>query len=116
MSFRIHETEEKGRLVTEGQLKIEHAAAIRDVLMDAFEHADRVALTIERDAVADLSFLQVLCAANRTAQGEKKKFEFNSSAAPGVQDMMQEAGFAYERGSFCDPGVMSRESRGGENG
>ena len=116
MSFRIQETEEKGRLVTEGQLKIEHAAAIRDVLMDAFEHADRVALTIERDAAADLSFLQVLCAAHRTALRENKKFELDSSAASGVQDMMREAGFVSDRGSFDDPGVRSRGSRGGENG
>ena len=116
MMFNIHETGQKGGLTLGGQLRIEHAAEIRDALMNVFQRADCVALTIERDAVADLSFLQVLCAANRTAQGEKKKFEFNSSAAPGVQDMMQEAGFAYERGSFCDPGVMSRESRGGENG
>jgi len=115
MSFKIAE-KEPGSILVVGQLRIEHASEIRDALLDAFKHADRVALTIERDAVADLSFLQVLCAAHRTALRENKKFELDSSAASGVQDMMREAGFVSDRGSFGDPGVRSRGSRGGENG
>jgi hypothetical protein len=115
MSFRIAEKEEPGSILAGGLLRIEHAGEIRDALMIAFKHADRVTLTIERDAVADLSFLQMLCAAHRTALREKKKFELDSSAAPGVQDVIQEAGFVYDSGNFCDPGVRSRGSRGGEN-
>ncbi len=116
MSITFYETEEGGKLVMGGQCSIDEAVEIRDALMRAFQHADRIALTIEKDTVADLSFLQLLCAAHRTALRENRIFELDCSAAAGMQRVMQEAGCIYKRSGFCTSVDMPSVAGGGGNG
>lgn len=111
MSFRV--AEEQNRIVLVGQLTIAHAAEIREALVTAFQRTDRIALVLERDIEADLSFLQVLCGAYHTAHRQKKTFAVDSSAAPAFQAVMQESGFAFNREGFCDQQVKRAEARGG---
>ncbi|NJD57297.1 MAG: STAS domain-containing protein [Nitrospirae bacterium] len=115
MSFRIAESEGPGTIRMGGQLTIENAAAIREALARALQQADRVVLAMDRDAVADLSFLQVLCAARRTAVRGDKTFDIESSAAHAVQAVMQEAGFISDSGGFCAPDGKRAGAPGGDN-
>lgn len=115
MSFRLAESGGPGNILMGGQLTIENATAIREALGRALQQTDRVALAMDSDAVADLSFLQVLCAARRTAVRENKAFDIDSSAAPRVRAVMQEAGFVYDRGGFCVPGGKYAETPGGDH-
>jgi len=76
-----------------GSLTIENAARIRQELIRAFQGSDSVVLVIGEDVVADVSFLQILCSAYRTACNENKKFEVDWSAAPGVRMLLTAAGY-----------------------
>jgi anti-anti-sigma regulatory factor len=116
MSFRIAEKQGPGDILMGGRLTVENAAGIREALVSVFQQSGRIAIALEGDVVADLSFLQVLCAAYQTALREDKIFEFDSSAAPEVHALMQETGFVYDRRSFCDPDVRREESGRGDNG
>lgn len=76
-----------------GSLTIENAARIRQELIRAFQDTESVVLVIGKDVTADVSFLQILCSAYRTASIEKKKFEADWSAAPGVRLLLTAAGY-----------------------
>jgi hypothetical protein len=84
-----------------GSLTIENAVRIREALIRVFRESDRVVLEIEKDVVADVSFLQILCSAYRTAFIEKKRFDVDWSAAPGVKLLMTVAG--YDCAGQCVP-------------
>ena len=116
MSFRIAESEVPGRLLLGGQLTVEHAAKIREELIRAFQQAERVVLTVGEDAVPDLSFLQLLCAARRTALQEKKSFELDSAAAPKVHVLLQEAGYHHGTDDYGWPSDNHTAVEGGGNG
>lgn len=116
MSFRISEKDGTGDILMGGMLTVENIAGIREALAKAIQHADHVAIILTEDAVADLSFLQVLCAAHQTALSEGKRFELDSSAAPEVHATFQKAGFIYDMRSFCDSDIRRVESRRGEHG
>src|SRR5512134_3500103 len=109
MSFRIADKNGDGDILLGGRLTVENAGRIGEALVRAFQQSDRVALILQGDAVADLSFLQVLCAAHQTALRENKKFELDSSAAPEVHALMQQTGFVYDRRSFCGPDIRRAE-------
>jgi hypothetical protein len=113
MSFRSLASGASGRLVMGGSLTIENAVRIREELIRAFRESDRVALEIEEDVVADLSFLQILCSAYRTACIEKKIFEADWSAAPGVKLLMTAAGYDCTGQCVPDAGEARAAAGGG---
>lgn len=115
MSFRTADSEGSGRLLLRGNLTIEHAGEIKKELLSAFEQTDRLVLAIESNVIADLSFLQLLCAAHRTACKEKKTFEVDSSAASTIRGLMQEAGCQHAGDGFWNSVICCTAGEGGEN-
>ena len=97
MSFRSTASEKSGRLAMGGSLTVDNAARIREELIRAFRESDRIALEIEEDVVADLSFLQILCSAYRTAFLEKKTFALDLSAAPKIRQLLIGAGYQFDK-------------------
>lgn len=97
MSFRSTASEKPGRLAMGGSLTVDNAARIQEELIRVSRESDRIALEIEEDAVADLSFLQILCSAHRTALLEKKTFELDLSAAPGIRQLLIGAGYQLDK-------------------
>ena len=116
MSFRITASEGSGRLAMGGSLTVENAAGIREEIIRAFRESDRVVLEIAEDVVADVSFLQILCSAYRTAFIEKKTFEVDWSAAPGVRLLLAAAGYSCDECSPPNAGEARIAARGGQNG
>jgi hypothetical protein len=117
MSFRSASSGETGRLAMGGSLTIENAARIREELIRAFRESDRVVLEIGEDVVAaDVSFMQILCSAYRTAFNEKKTFEVDWSAAPGVRLLLTATGYNGDEQCLHKAGEDRRAARGGPNG
>lgn len=104
MSFSSSASGDSGRLALGGSLTIENAVRIREVLIRAFRESDRVVLEVRGDAAADGSFLQLLCSAYRTAVIEKKVFEVDWSAAPGVRLSLAAAGYNCDEQYFSNAG------------
>jgi len=113
MSFRSAASEESGRLAMGGSLTVENAARIREELIRVFRESDRIALEIEEDVVADLSFLQILCSAYRTAFLEKKTFELDLAAAPGIRQLLMAAGYQFDKQCVPLAGEDRIEAGGG---
>lgn len=85
----------------EGELTILTAAALRDTLMKAFEAADGVRVNTEQVEAIDLSCLQLLCSAHRTALALNKSFLFETCTAPVIK-AAEAAGFTRHTGCSID--------------
>lgn len=116
MSFRSSSSGESGRLALGGNLTIENAVRIREELIRAFRRSDRVVLDVMEDVVADISFMQILCSAYRTASNEKKTFEVDWSAAPGVKLLLTAAGYNGDEQCLLNAGEDRGAARGEPNG
>lgn len=99
---RIAGPDTKGELIMGGKLTVEFAADIRAKLIEAFTKGDEISVRLEEDAEADLSFLQVLCSAHRTALDAKKTFELNAAAAPGFRRAVKQAGYVRTQGCVLE--------------
>lgn len=116
MSFRSVSTGEPGRLALFGSLTIDNAAGIREELLRAFRESDRITLEIGQDAVADLSFLQIICSAYRKARREKKKFDVDWSSSPGISQALSDAGYSPDEPCFSSAGGDMPADRGAADG
>lgn len=89
----------EGELIMDGALTIENAAEIRNVVRDALAGADSLVLTIGENADVDITFLQILCSAHRTAVKGGRQLFLKAAHENGLSRMLSEAGFT---GSNCD--------------
>lgn len=115
MRFRSSASGESGRLALGGSLTIDNAVRIREELIRAFRESDRVVLEVMEDVVADVSFMQILCSAERTAFIEKKRFEVDWSAGPGVRQSIENAGYNVDELWFPGADDDRRSISGGPN-
>jgi len=85
-----------------GSLTIEHAADLRESLMDAFAKGNLVTVDLSQVDAIDLSGLQLMCAAHRTSLGLDKRLVVLESTQPGVQKSAQLAGYYRHVGCSQD--------------
>lgn len=95
-----------GAVVTAaGRLTTSQAGRLHGLLREAFERSRRVELVLLEVQEADLSFLQLLCAAHRTAAERGSEFLVSGlEAADPVLRLIREAG--AERDAGCPGSCM----------
>jgi anti-anti-sigma regulatory factor len=88
-----------------GRLTASESGRLREHLLAAFDGARRVEVVLQDVGEADLTFLQLLCAAHRTAaaRGVALLVSGLASAEP-VARLIREAG--AERGAGCPEGCL----------
>ena len=85
-------TEEYVELALAGEQTIQRIAELKKQLLAALKEQDRMAINLQDVTRADLTFLQLLCSAHRTAQRSGKRLSVaNLSAA--VVTAVTDAGF-----------------------
>ena len=90
-------------IVAGGRLTFSHAGRLRTDLLEAFAGAARVDLFLHDVQEADLTFVQLLCAAHRTAAARGAAFTVGGLEAAGpVWRLIRESG--AERGAGCPEG------------
>ena len=80
-------------LTLAGRLTIEHAKELHEALKKALEGAQRLEISLEGAEAVDLSCLQLLCSANRTARASKKNISLKGRAPECFKRAAVEAGF-----------------------
>jgi len=84
-----------------GPCTVEEAGRIRSLLVEQMREKDRLALNLEAVGSADLSFLQILCAAHKSALHAKKTIVVDGALPESLIQKVREAGFASRR--ECGP-------------
>jgi ABC-type transporter Mla MlaB component len=108
LDFKVDQSGEKSTVTINGDLSIGNAVALHGILVSALEDARQIEVTFQNVAEVDLSCLQLLCSAYRTAEAEDKCFCLDGNCPESVVRAVQEAGFSpySECGSQCEKGCL----------
>jgi anti-anti-sigma regulatory factor len=85
-----------------GEMTIQNAEEIRNVLLEAFSDGEGVCLEMGKVTEVDLAGLQLLCAAHRTSITDKKHFSINGINNEAMKCVIRDAGFLRHTGCAED--------------
>jgi ABC-type transporter Mla MlaB component len=94
-----------GEMVTlqwSGDLTIRRIAKVKGQVQQALARAEHVSITIAADAECDMSLMQLLCAAHRTASRAGKTLQLGDDVSPQFKKIMKLAGFSRHIGCARD--------------
>jgi anti-anti-sigma regulatory factor len=99
----LERSENRAALIVGGRLTASAAGTLRDALLEAFAGAQRVELALRDVEEADLTFLQLVCAAHRTAAAREIVFGVTGlEREPSVTRLVGSSG--ARPGGDCPPG------------
>ncbi len=85
-----------------GDLTIENAQELQKILLAAMDNAAELLLTFENVTATDLTFVQLLCSAHRTAVRSDKIMKLASPRPEVLMAAVRETGFIREKGCILD--------------
>lgn len=103
-----------GELAMSGALTVTNASAILQRIRDALVKTDNLIVTVGEDVEVDVSFLQLLCSAHRTALIQNKRFNVNTKKEGTFASIAAAAGFIRSEGCSGDHDSSCLWAGGGE--
>jgi anti-anti-sigma regulatory factor len=98
MHATYNQSGNKSVITLEGDLTLPHAETLRGILTQALQESDDVTIAIVTVHNVDLSCLQLLCSAHRSAMRLKKQITFIGSPPQVFNDAVETAGLACVAG------------------
>ena len=102
MTALFKQSGNKGVITLKDELTLPYAEELRDVLIEALEVTDEVSIAMENIQDVDLSCLQTLCSAHRSAVRSQKKMTFDKGLPWIFIDAAEVAGFSRLKGCKLD--------------
>ncbi len=102
MNRQGDETSQAGTLILEGDLNIQRAVELKDLLMRSRELNESLLLKTEKVIGADVSCLQVLCSAHRTWMKSGRHLAVEGRLSAALAKAADDAGYRRERGCMHD--------------
>ncbi len=96
--------DDQARVEISGACGIEEAARIRTVLVESLSQSDRAALDLSKATDPDLSFLQLLCAAHKSAVRRGKTVMITGTVPEDIRQRVKEAGMTGNKSCGNDLG------------
>ncbi len=93
---------DRGTIHLEGDLTLPYAAELRTMLIKALINSDAVTIRFGAVQNVDLSCLQLLCSAHRSAVRFKKQFQFEGIVPKIFQETADAAGYSRLKGCHLD--------------
>ena len=97
MNYERKSLKTKTVLMLSGELTLPFAERLRSVLAETIKEANRVAVKFKQVTDADLSLLQLLCSAHRSAVSREKHLEIEDKRPEVLIGLMKTAGFLRHR-------------------
>lgn len=103
MTVHLEHSGESAVVVVRGRLTVALAGSFRDALLQALTASKRVEVALDGVGEADLSLVQLVCAAHRAAATRSIEFVVTGlEAAAAVRRLLRESG--AQRGEGCPEG------------
>jgi anti-anti-sigma regulatory factor len=100
--FQFQQSGNQGNVTLEGSLAVGQAEELRMLLIKALIDADQVNVDFGTVTDIDLSCLQLLCSAHRSAVRMNKRLVFSSGTPAEFRQAVVEAGYARSTGCRLD--------------
>jgi anti-anti-sigma factor len=98
----MEESVDRVVLMLEGDLTVQTACELRDVIVQAQETGRHLGLNLEKVTGADVSCLQVFCSAHRSLAKSDRRLTFTGPLPESFARVIRQAGFNRERGCALD--------------
>ena len=102
MSATFKQTGNRGVITLSNDLTLPHAEELKKIFIKALVDTDDVSIVMENVHDVDLSCLQMLCSAHRSAVRFKKKVSFSGNLPQALKDAVRAAGFERLTGCRLD--------------
>ena len=99
MSFSFSVIDGESIISSGSRLTIENASDFLNIIREGFESSDRIAIDFEPSVEIDITGLQLLCSACRSAAGAGKTFFYKGLQPQALTDIIKLCG--AERNSAC---------------
>ena len=104
MTFFRENDDACGRLVLEGELNLCRIRQLHEELRSSMENVRKLDVDISGVVEADLSFLQLLCSAHRTAVKTGKTLNLMNDIPEAVRQAMEANGYSRQNSCSLDIG------------
>jgi anti-anti-sigma regulatory factor len=85
------------KVTPEEVLSIRHAAGLKDTLVKALYSGDHVILNLSECSCVDLSCIQLICSAHRTALKMNKVIELGDTLPDTIAKAVEDAGYLHHK-------------------
>jgi len=96
----VDRSEKSGELILKGELAIQRISEVKEELKRALDEVDNLMVNLSEGSDFDLSCLQLLCSAQRTAVCLNKSLQLAGRPPEGLKKALRETGFLKHLG--CD--------------
>jgi len=94
MEWILDETTRTGELKLTGDLCVEEASEFKRMVLQAFDEAEQVTLSLENVVNFDIAGLQVICACHRFSVAHQKRFFLKTGESRVFAQAVEDTGFA----------------------
>lgn len=102
LDFKIENSGDVGVVTMNGEVLINNATELKELLMKALDCVDHVNINIEELTELDLSGLQLLCSAYRSSLKLNKNLTLNSKSSAVFKKIIEDAGYICHTESDSD--------------
>jgi ABC-type transporter Mla MlaB component len=102
MELIIDKKTKSGTLILKDDLTINRITSIRDEIIKALTKVKSLVVDAEQAAAVDLTFLQLMCSAHRTATVQNKALSLSGKINPFIKKAIQENSYARSCGCVLD--------------
>jgi anti-anti-sigma regulatory factor len=90
--FKTTQRDDTADILARGSLTVENCEEIKRRLVEALDRSDHVTVSVAEDAEVDITFLQILCAADHFALKLNKSFALNG-CPKALSRVIEDAGY-----------------------
>ena len=104
IDFKVEQSDDKRILTINGEMTIQNADALKNILIQSLEYENDLVLNLENVTDVDLSGLQLLFSAYKTRMELKKDFTLNGNCPEVFKEAAGDAGYSPHTscGSGCN--------------
>jgi ABC-type transporter Mla MlaB component len=115
MTDLLWNAREEAMLIMEGDLTIERAAELKGMLLDALKSSASVIIHFKENSKTDVSFLQLVCAAHRSALSFGKHLKLSRTIPETLLQEIRSVGYAHHPVWDFNNNTAIVKSQGGNN-
>jgi anti-anti-sigma factor len=102
--MQITTIEDKVQVMLEGELTVANAAELKNLLLEALAaKGDHIEVNLEGVTGLDLSFMQMMCSAARTARNRNKELSLTGTKGGVLLQARKAAGYIRQLGCNYNP-------------